>query len=341
MGCLLKTTEQTKFYEGIPIIFLIGCDMMTLSKLTAVKRNTLGSRLKKDWKKNYELYFLFLPIFIYYILFAYVPMYGISIAFQHYTPARGMFGSPFIGLTHFKDFLTNAYFGRIIKNTLVISLSTIVFGFPAPIILAILINEVRSKYFARTVQTISYIPHFISLVVVCGMVKTFTTQNGLIGQITSILGGEPKTLLAYPSYFVPIYVISDLWKEVGWGSIIYLAAISGVDLALYDAAEVDSANRFQKIWYITLPSIMPTIMILFIMRLGRIMSVGHEKILLLYNELTYETADVISTYVYRKGLLELSYSYSTAVGLFNNVVNLFLLILANTLSKKFTEQSLW
>ena len=210
-----------------------------------------------------------------------------------------------------------------------------------PIILALMLNEVKSKAFSKTVQTISYLPHFISMVVICGMIKEFTAAEGLITNIIVSFGGEGGALLNKPNMFVPIYVFSDIWQQVGWSSIIYIAAITGVDQSLYEAAQIDGAGRIRQTWSITLPSILPTIMILLIMRIGSLLNVGFEKIILLYNPAIYDTSDVISTYVYRKGILEFNFSYSTAVGLFNSVVNLILVVSANYLSKKTTESSLW
>lgn len=295
----------------------------------------------QDFKKNKWLYGMALPMIVYYIMFRFAPMYGVIISFKDFSPGKGIIQSPWVGLKHFETFFSDIYFGRIIKNTLAISLQGLVFGFPAPIILALLMNELRSERFKRCVQTTSYLPHFISLVVVCGMIVDFTASDGVINDLIVALGGERSTLLLKSNLFRPIYIISDIWQGIGWGSIIYLAALTGIDQQLYEAATIDGAKRFAKMWHIALPGISPTIIILFILRIGSIMDVGYEKILLLYNANIYETADVISTYVYRKGLLNFQYSFSTAVGLFNSVISFMLVFLANWLSKTLNETSLW
>ena len=261
-------------------------------------------------------------------------MYGLLIAFQDYTPFKGMSGSSWVGFKHFINFFKDYYFMRVLRNTVVISFLTILFGFPAPIIFALLLNEIKNTAFKRVVQTITYLPHFISIVIVCGLIKEFCMSTGLINSIITALGGTASNLLESKPLFYPIYIISDIWQSVGWGSIIYLAAIAGVDQEQYESARIDGAGRFQKMFYITLPSILPTITVLFIMRMGQVLNVGYEKILLLYNPKTYEVADVISTYVYRMGLQEAQWSFSTAVGLFNSVVNVLFLCLTNYICKK-------
>jgi putative aldouronate transport system permease protein len=299
------------------------------------------SRLKKDLKINKSVYLMFLPVLAYYIIFHYKPMYGAIIAFKDYTPIKGIIRSEWIGFKNFVDFFTSFYFWRVLRNTLVISFSTLVFGFPAPIILALLINELKNKIFSRTVQTITYMPHFISMVVICGMIRTFTIDTGIINDIIAFFGGERVTLLGQPKLFVPVYVLSGIWQEVGWGSIIYLAAMAGIDQELYEASKIDGAGRWKQTLYVTLPGIAPTIVILLILRMGSLLNVGFEKIILLYSPATYETADVISSFVYRKGLQEFNWSFSSAVGLFNQVINFILLISANWISRKVNESSLW
>lgn len=299
------------------------------------------ARLKKDLKVNKSIYIMFLPVLAYYLIFHYKPMYGAIIAFKDFTPIKGIMGSEWIGFKNFVDFFTSFYFWRVFKNTLVISFSTLIFGFPAPIILALLINELKSKIFSRTVQTITYMPHFISLVVICGIIRTFTMDTGIINDIIAFFGGQRVTLLSQPNMFVPIYVISGIWQEVGWGSIIYLAAMAGIDQELYEAAKIDGAGRWKQTLHVTLPGIAPTIIILLILRMGSLLNVGFEKIILLYSPATYETADVISSFVYRKGLQEFNWSFSSAVGLFNQVINFILLICTNWISKKVNESSLW
>lgn len=299
------------------------------------------ARLKKDLKVNKSVYVMFLPVLAYYIIFHYKPMYGAIIAFKDYTPIKGILGSEWIGFKNFIDFFSSFYFGRVLRNTLVISFSTLIFGFPAPIILALLINELKSKLFSRTVQTVTYMPHFISMVVIAGIIRTFTMDTGIINDIIAFFGGERVTLLSQPQMFVPVYVLSGIWQEVGWGSIIYLAAMAGIDQELYEAAKIDGAGRWKQTIHVTLPCLAPTIIILLILRMGSLLNVGFEKIILLYSPATYETADVISSFVYRKGLQEFNWSFSSAVGLFNQVINFALLISANWISKRVNESSLW
>lgn len=305
------------------------------------KSNNFGARVKKDLIRNKYIYLMAIPMLLYYLIFHYRPMYGAIIAFKDFNPMKGILGSPWVGFTHFISFFEGAYFGRVLRNTLLINIYGLLFGFPAPIILALCLNEIQNKIFKRTVQTISYLPHFVSLMVICGIIVNFTSRNGLINHIIAFFGGERVNLLSRPEYFRPIYIISDIWQSVGWGSIIYLAALSGIDVEQYEAARIDGASRWQKIWHISIPGIMPTIVILLILRMGNMMNVGFEKIILLYNPGTYETADVISSYVYRKGLMEFSFSFSSAVGLFNSVINFTLLLCANWISRRVNETSLW
>lgn len=301
--------------------------------------------MAKDFRRNRMLYLMVLPVVAFYILFSYVPMSGIVIAFKDYKPMLGMWKSPWAdngGLGNFMEFFANPFFGRILKNTLLISLYSIIFSFPAPVILALLLNEIRFKKCRRVVQTVSYMPHFISLVVVCGMVRQFCLSDGLFNNLFQLLGmNSGNSWLQIPEAFRTIYVGTDIWQAMGWNSIIYLAAIAGVDHQLYEAAEIDGAGRWKKLLHITFPTIRPTIILLLIMQVGKTMNVGYEKILLLYNSTIYETADVISTYTYRKGLLDFDYSYSTAVNLFNSVINFALVIIANKISSKVSETSLF
>jgi len=301
--------------------------------------------LKKDLIRNRNLYLMVLPIVVYYFIFHYIPMYGVQIAFKDFTPAKGIWGSPWVGLEKFREFFVydSFYVWRIIRNTILINVYDIIFGFPAPIIFALLLNEIKNSIYKRTLQTVSYMPHFISTVVMVGIILDFFSRDGLINQILKSLGviSEPISFMTEPGWFRPIYVGSGIWQHMGWGSIIYLAAISNIDPQLYEAALIDGAGRFKQAIYVTLPGIMPTIIIMFILRVGGIMNVGFEKVYLMYNPLTYETADVISTYVYRKGLLEMDYSYGTAVGLFNSLINFALVVITNQISKKLTETSLW
>ncbi len=308
---------------------------------TLPKKNTLGVRIGKEWKENYELYIMFLPALVYYLIFSYKPMYGALMAFQNYAPAKGIWGSDWVGFKHFIDFFKSYYFVRVIRNTVTISVNSILFGFTTPIILALLINELQNMKMKRLVQTVSYLPHFISTVVICGMIKKFTLDTGIVNDIIALFGGERVTFLNKPEYFVPVYIISDIWQGVGWGSIIYLAALSGISQELYEAAMIDGAGRWRQTIHVTIPGILPTIITMLILRMGRILSVGYEKIILLYNPMTMETADIISSFVYRKGLQEQNLSFSTAVGLFNSAINLTLLMITNKISKKVNDTALW
>ena len=297
--------------------------------------------VQEEIKKNWMLFLMITPLLVYYLLFHYMVLYGAQIAFKNYIPAQGIAGSPWAGFVHFRSFFESRYFIRILSNTLQISFMVLVFGFPLPIIFALLLNEIRVKWYKRAVQTFSYLPHFISIMVVAGMIITFTARNGFINDIITFFGGTRQTWLQNPAAFKPIYVISDIWQSMGWSSIIYIAALTSIDVERYEAASIDGANRFQKVWYISIPGIMPAITTLLILRMGSIMSVGFEKIILLYNDATRETADVISSFVYRRGLMDFAYSYSSAVGLFNSLVNLILVFTANKLSKKITESGLF
>ena len=310
-------------------------------KFTSGIQKTRSNIIIKDIVKNRYVYLMLLPVVAYFLLFWYGPMYGALIAFKDFSPGKGIWGSTWVGFRHFTDFFNSYYFTRLLRNTLLLNFYDILFGFPAPIALAILINEIRSNLFKRTVQTISYMPHFISLVVVCGLITDFAASDGVFNAILNKFGIESIQFLLRPEWFRTIYVSSEIWRTMGWSSIIYLAALVNIPLSLYEAAELDGAGRLRKIMNITIPGILPTIVIMLIMRIGKIMQVGVEKVMLLYNPATYETADVISTFVYRKGILEMSFSYSTAVGLFNSVISFILVYAANTVSRKVTDSSLW
>lgn len=303
--------------------------------------NTKTGILRKDLRKNKWKYIMILPVIIYIAVFCYKPMYGVIIAFKNFRPAVGIMDSPWVGLKHFITFFNDYNFWRILKNTFSISALSILFGFPAPILLALLINEIRNTKFKRAVQTISYMPYFISMVIICGLIKTFCQSDGIITDLVVALGGERVNLLASKNWFYPIYIISNIWQNIGWDSIIYLAALAGIDQEQYEAARVDGAGRIRQIISVTLPGLMPTITILFILKMGNILNVGFEKILLLYSPTTYEVADVISTYVYRIGILDANFSYSTTIGLFNSVVNIIFLLLTNALSKKMNNSGLF
>ncbi|MNB93304.1 putative multiple-sugar transport system permease YteP [compost metagenome] len=308
---------------------------------TSASHNSFKQRFIRDFKLNKLLYFMMIPVLLYYVIFHYAPMYGAVIAFKDFSPMKGIMGSEWVGLQHFRDFFSSYYFWRILKNTVVISLYSIIFMFPAPIILALLINEVRNQAFKRVVQTVSYMPYFISLVVICGMITDFTNSNGILNSLFSLFGYDGAAMLQKPGLFRPLYIGSEIWQKIGWESIIYIAALAGIDQEQYEAARIDGASRLKQMLYITLPGILPTITIMFILRMGNMLNVGFEKIILLYSPITYETADVISSFVYRKGLLEFGWSYSSAVGLFNSLVNLILLISANYISRKVNKSSLW
>lgn len=312
-----------------------------LKKEKTLYNDNLKARIKKDFIRNKWIYALFIPVLLYYVIFQYIPIYGLVIAFKDYYPSRGIFGSEWVGLDNFRRFFNSIYFGRLLRNTVLLSVYQIIFGFPAPIIFALLLNQLHNKYFKRLVQSITYLPHFISTMVICSMILNFCLKDGLINDIIALFGGERSNLLLKPNLFRTIYVASGIWQGVGWGSIIYLSAITSIDSELYEAAYIDGATRFQREIHITIPGIMPTVTILLIMRIGSLMNVGFEKVFLLYNPTIYEVADVISTYIYRKGLVEYDYSFSTAIGLFNSAVNIILLVIANTISRKVNENSLW
>jgi putative aldouronate transport system permease protein len=333
---------------GFYAFFLNNVRKAGVSMIREKKRKKAGQKgggflhkIVMDYKKHTIIYWMLVPVILYYILFHYVPMGGLVIAFKDYRPARGILNSAWVGLEHFRTFFSSYYFWSLLRNTLTISISSLVFGFPAPIILAILINELRQKRFKKMVQTVTYMPHFISTVVIAGLVVDMVSTDGVITNILAFFGMKPHNLLTVGRLFAPIYVLSDIWQNIGWGTIIYLAALTGISMELYEAAEIDGAGRFRKIINVTLPGITPTIVTLLIMRVGAIMTVGWEKIVLLYNPAIFDQADVISSFVYRNGLLNANYSYSAAVGLFNSIINAILLFLANFVSKKLNETSLW
>lgn len=282
-----------------------------------------------------------LPGFLVVLIFNYFPMYGILIAFKDYNAAKGVIGSPWVGLKHFEMFFANPKALLLLKNTFLLGLYMLIFTFPAPIILALLLNEIKHSMFKRTVQTISYIPHFISVVVIVGMIAEFSSTDGIFNTILGMFGMEPRPLLAYDRYFRPLYVLSEVWQRMGWGSIIYLAAISGVDPTLYDVASIDGANRWQRMRNITWPTILPTTTILLILNMGTIIGYDFQKILLMYNERIYNVADVISTYVYREGIQFARFDYTTAIGLFLSVISFIFVFVANLISRKVSENSLW
>lgn len=314
-----------------------------MAQTAMAPKQSFGKRLLKDIKKNKIVYLLGFLCLSYYVIFCYLPMGGVLIAFKNFRPARGIFGSAWADpwYKYFEQFFGGYYFGRLLRNTLLLSLYDLIFGFPAPILLALLLNELRSTRYKRIVQTASYLPHFISTVVICGIILDFFSGDGLVNQIITSMGGDRILFMQDPKYFRTIYVGSGIWQGVGYGSIIYLSALGGVDMELHDAAAIDGCNRFQRVWHVTLPGILPTIVIMLILRIGSLLGVGYEKIILLYNESVYETADIISSFVYRYGMQKGNYSYATAVGLFNSVFNFLLLVGVNALSRKVNETSLW
>ena len=291
---------------------------------------------------SWQLYVLLLPTMAYMLIFNYVPMYGLQIAFRDYAALKGFWGSNWLGIRHFRDFFSSPQFSQLLLNTMRISLTSLVFSFPLPILLALLLNEVKNGKARRFIQNITYAPYFISTVILVSIINVFLSRtDGLINQLIKAMGGTPVDFLGRASLFVPIYVISALWQHTGWNSIIYIAALSGVDLELHDAAQIDGANLVQRIWHINLPCILPTAVIMFVLSCGHIMSVGYEKIYLMQNAINLDVSEVISTYVYKVGLIKVQFSYTTAIGLFNNVINVALLLISNYLARKLTDVSLF
>ncbi|MDQ0914849.1 putative aldouronate transport system permease protein [Paenibacillus sp. V4I5] len=292
--------------------------------------------------KYWQIYSMVLPGLLFFILFKYVPLAGIIIAFQDYSVFTGIFGSKFVGMKHFINLFTYPEFLRVIKNTFLISIYQLVFGFPAPIILALLMNEVRKLLFKKVVQTVLYLPHFLSWVIVGGLVINFLSPtSGMLNDVLRMMGKEPIFFMQEPDYFRSIVVISAIWKEVGWGTIIYLAALAGINPELYESAEVDGASKLKQVFSITLPSLLPTIMVLLLLRIGHILDLGFEQVYMLMNPLVTSTGEIIDTYIYRIGLLGGQYSYTTAIGLFKSVIGLILVVGANQLSKKTTGNSIY
>lgn len=312
--------------------------------------NTAVKRIKtKHWWQNprtrrkglVALAFI-LPGVLYYILFHYKPMWGTLIAFQDYNPFKGFLGSKWVGLKHFKIFFQSTYAPRLIINTLAISIYSIIFSFPLPIVFAIIQNEVRFPRFRSVMQSISYFPHFISVVIICGLLKQYlSVSDGIINAMVAAFGFEKIPFLSLPGWFRTIYIASGVWQGVGWNSIIYYATLTSIDTSLFEAAEIDGANRFQRIWHISVPALVPTMVTLLLMQIGNVLNVGYEKVLLLYNPSTYSTSDILSTYVYRVGITQMKYSFASAVGLFNNVVGLIIVMIFNSITRKVAETSLW
>ncbi len=321
--------------------------MATVNVKTRVKKNYRGkvvlnfSEFKTALKNHWMLYLLIVPFILWYLVFMYKPMYGLQIAFKDYDVLSGIAESPFIGFNHFQEFLKDEFFWRAFRNTIIINFYSLVFGFPAPIILALMLNEVKNVKFKKVVQTVTYLPHFISIVVIAGLVTNFLAPSGLINNILEMMGKDRTYFLTKPEYFRTIFVGMNIWKEVGFGAVVYIAALAGVDTQLYEAASIDGAGKFKQLLNVTLPSIRSTIIIMFILKIGQIMSVSYEAIILLYQPATYQTGDVLSTYVYRTGIVEGRYDFATAVGLMNSVIAFILVYISNRLSKKYSETSVW
>lgn len=295
----------------------------------------------RRWIRHWQLYLFVTPAILYFIIFQYYPMYGIQIAFKEYIATKGIWGSPWVGLEHFERFFNSFHFTTLIKNTLLINFYQLAL-FPISVIVALSLNEVKDGVLKKTVQTITYAPHFISVVVISGMIIAFLNPStGIINQIITFFGGDPVAFMTEASWFKTVYVLSGEWQNLGWGAIIYLAALAGINPQLHEAAMMDGATRLQRIWHINLPGILPTIIILLILNMGNFMSVGFEKLYLLQNPLNMESSDVIQTYVYRSGLLQAQYSFSAAVGFFNSLINLLIIVLFNYLARKKTDTSLW
>ncbi len=298
-------------------------------------------RWKTLWKERY-LWLLVLPGIVYFAIFLYAPMIGLVISFESYSPFRGVFAGPWVGFKWFRQFFESPYFGRLMRNTVLLNLYGLFWGFPAPIIFALMLNEVNNRFFKKISQTLSYLPHFVSTVVIISIVSELLDPDfGLINLAIKGMGGSTINFMGSSRWFRTIYIGSGIWQDLGWSCIIYLAALAGIDPQLYEAAKIDGAGKFQQIWHVTLPGIIPTIVIMLIMSLGGMFSVGYEKIILMYNTSTYETADVINTYVFRRGIVGGEYSFGTAVGLFQSAINFALVYFVNRLSRKISEVSLW
>lgn len=303
---------------------------------------SFGQRIKFYLKRYWQLYIFLLPALIYFLVFHYGPMYGVQIAFKKYMPSLGITGSQWVGFTHFKKFFNSYYFTDLIKNTLGISIYELILGFPMPIILALVFNELKNGFFKKFAQTVTYAPHFISTVVIVGMLVSFLSPStGVINHIIAGLGGNRQAFLEDPKWFKTIYVLSGIWQNTGWNTIIYMSALAGVNPELHEAAAIDGASRFQRLIYINLPALIPTMIILLIMNFGSIMSMGYEKILLMQNPLNIASSNVISTFTYQQGLIDANYSYAAAVGLFNAAINAILLLAVNKITRKITNIGLW
>jgi putative aldouronate transport system permease protein len=304
-----------------------------------------GKRASRTWRKalrrDWQLYTLAIVPLLFFLVFRYLPMLGNVIAFRRFIPGGNIFGESWVGLRYVKMFFSDPNFWHVFGNTMILGALTLVFCFPLPIVLALLLNEIRSRYFKRFVQTVSYLPHFLSIVIVAGMVMQLTSVDGTVNQITRVFGTDPISFIQEPDWFRTLYVSSEVWQTVGWGTILYLAALTTIDTQLYEAARIDGANRWQQTWHVTLPGIRPTMITLLILNTGTFMAVGFEKILLLYNPLTYPTGDVISTYLYRVGLVSNNFSYAAAIGLLESIIGLTLILTANAIARRTVGTSLW
>lgn len=319
-----------------------------MQKKTAAKKTAVGYQQKGflhsfyGYKKYFSLFIMFVPAIIYFFVFKYVPMYGVTLAFKDYNISKGIMGSEWIGLEHFEKLMRTSTFTRSVRNTIIISFGKILFGFPAPIILALLLNEVRNLKFKKVVQTISYMPHFLSWVILAGVFNQFfSPSTGVINYIIGLFGVEPIYFTASNDWFRTVVIGTDVWQGVGWGTVVYIAAISGISPEYYEAAECDGATRFQKIFRITLPLLAPTIAVLFILRVGGILDAGFDQIFNMYNQAVYETGDIIDTYVYRVGMGSMQYDRATAVGLFKNAIGFCLVVITNFVSKKLSGSGVW
>ncbi len=305
------------------------------------RRTGMLNRIRRSLK-GYQLFLMLLPALLYIIIFKYWPIYGIQLAFKKYMPGLEIARAPWVGFKHFRDFFHSYQFSRVLSNTLALSLYELLVSFPVPILLALMLNQVGNAKRKALMENVFYVPHFISVVVLVGMINVFfSLSNGLVNNLAAALGGERVNYIGKASAFRHLYVFSGVWKNAGWNAIIYIAALSGIDPGLYEAATIDGANRWQRILHIEMPGILPVISMMFIMGMGNIMSIGFEKAYLMQNSLNSSTSEIIATYVYKVGLLQVKYDYSTAVGLFNNVINVVLLVIANTISRRLTESSLW
>lgn len=304
-------------------------------------RREPGRRLVRQIARRYDLYLMLLIPVTWYLVFHYGPLYGLQIAFKNFNPGKGILGSGWVGFEHFQRFFDSYYFWRLLWNTLSINLFSLLIAFPVPIMLALLINEIGSKRYSKLLQNVTYIPHFISVVVIVGILSVLLSPSGPVNMLIQALGGTPTRFMESAAWFKTIFISSNIWQNMGWQSIIYIAALSGINPQLYEAAKMDGASRIRRIWHVSLPGIIPVIVILLILDIGQFMNIGFEKILLMQNNLNLEASDVISTFVYTTGILKGEYSYTAAIGLFNSLINLTLLLLVNRFARKTSDTSLW